>query len=88
MGKGTDFPNAFTYNYDPLNRLIKAESAGIVMKESITYDEMGNINTLKRDNDNANPYHYHGNQLSYAENFTISIHTMAMEMQQWTERPV
>jgi len=69
-GKGTDFPNAFTYNYDPLNRLIKAESAGIVMKESITYDEMGNITTLKRDNGNANPYHYNGNQLSYAENFT------------------
>lgn len=40
------------------------------MSEVLTYNVMGNINTLKRDAANANKYHYNGNRLYYAEYFT------------------
>ncbi|MDN3588091.1 DUF6443 domain-containing protein [Pedobacter aquatilis] len=59
-----------SYSYDKLNRLNSAVSSGLTMHEFLTYDEMGNIKTLKRDNGNANLYHYNGNRLWYAENVT------------------
>jgi len=55
--------NAFNYTYDRINRLTKGVSTGIVMSEVLTYDVMGNITSLKRDNDSGN-YNYSGNQLT------------------------
>jgi RHS repeat-associated protein len=70
-GSGTNFSTGvYSYTYDKLNRLLSAVSTGIVMSETITYDVMGNINTLKRDAGTANKYYYNGNQLSYAANIT------------------
>lgn len=78
IGKQTWSPNSVlsssststTYNYDKLNRLFAASSSGITMNESLSYDVMGNINTLSRDGGNANKYHYNGSRLYYAEYVT------------------
>ncbi|PWS29300.1 sugar-binding protein [Pedobacter yonginense] len=63
-GLGAVLPNTYTYTYDGLNRLKKGISTGIVMSEELTYDVMGNINTLNRDNTGANQYSYTGNRLN------------------------
>ena len=57
-------PNVFTYIYDPLNRLKSAISTGIEMSELVSYDEMGNIKQLKRDDEIAGTYNYSGNKLT------------------------
>ncbi|SES20296.1 DUF6443 domain-containing protein [Pedobacter rhizosphaerae] len=64
--------NAFSYSYDKLNRLI-VSSAGNGLGENITYDVMGNIKSLYRDNWGTNDYHidqYQGNQLKSISGFT------------------
>ncbi|MBB2145782.1 RHS repeat-associated core domain-containing protein [Pedobacter sp. LMG 31464] len=63
-GSGTSFPNAFGYQYDKLNRLTNGTSTGIAMSEALTYDVMGNIASLSRDNATAGVYGYTGNQLN------------------------
>ena len=51
--------NTFNYGYDPLNRLVSAvKTAGTSMSESLTYDVMGNIKSLNRDNIGAKAYTY------------------------------
>src|SRR5690606_8613181 len=67
-GAGTNLPNTYTYQYDKLNRLLSANSSGIAMSEVLTYDKMGNIQTLNRDGTGANQYHYNGNQLISIDN--------------------
>ncbi|MDR6734844.1 DUF6443 domain-containing protein [Sphingobacterium sp. 2149] len=60
--------NTFTYAYDALNRLMSGVSTGTVMSEVLTYDDMGNIKTLVRDNGTAITYNYNnankGNRLA------------------------
>ncbi|MFZ4263833.1 hypothetical protein ACFRAE_17485 [Sphingobacterium sp. HJSM2_6] len=58
-GYTTSTPNAYTYNYDALNRLTNATRSGTVMSEVIGYDDMGNIKTLKRDTNPITTYTYH-----------------------------
>lgn len=55
--------NSFSYTYDKINRLLKGISTGVVMSENLTYDLMGNIATLRRDNQTGT-YNYSGNQLT------------------------
>lgn len=62
--------NTFTYNYDKLNRLIKGEVSPTLMSEVITYDVIGNITSLNRDNASPRTYHYKGNKLYFAEYVT------------------
>jgi len=62
--------NTFTYNYDKLNRLTKGEVSPTLMSEVITYDVMGNITSLNRDNASPRTYHYNGNKLYFAEYVT------------------
>ncbi|WP_158800298.1 DUF6443 domain-containing protein [Pedobacter sp. L105] len=62
-GTATTLPNVFTYGYDLLNRLSSANSTGVVMGESISYDFNGNIAQLTRDG-TTGTYNYSGNQLS------------------------
>ncbi|WP_316758515.1 DUF6443 domain-containing protein [Pedobacter aquatilis] len=62
-GMGLSLSNGFNYNYDKLSRLTKAVSSGISMSEELTYDEMGNISGLDRDNSGMKPYSYDGNRL-------------------------
>ncbi|WP_333888881.1 DUF6443 domain-containing protein [Sphingobacterium siyangense] len=50
--------STFTYGYDALNRLKSGVSIGTVMSEVLTYDDMGNIKTLVRDNGTAITYNY------------------------------
>ncbi len=50
--------STFTYSYDALNRLMSGVSTGTVMSEVLTYDDMGNIKTLVRDNGTAINYNY------------------------------
>lgn len=71
-GTGGSFPNAFSYGYDALNRLKNANSTGIIMSELITYDVMGNINTLNRDGVGDKKYHYYNNsnRLQYIDGVT------------------
>jgi len=61
-------PNVFSYSYDKLNRLINGTSTGIAMSEVISYDNMGNINQLSRDNGPMNQYYYNGNKLDHVDN--------------------
>jgi RHS repeat-associated protein len=56
--------NTFNYSYDKLNRLTKGEVASTVMSEALTYDVMGNIQTLSRDGGTVGTYNYTGNRLS------------------------
>ena len=62
-GMGLSLSNGFNYNYDKLSRLTKAVSSGISMSEELTYDEMGNISGLDRDNSGMKAYSYDGNRL-------------------------
>ncbi|RQO80217.1 hypothetical protein DBR40_00950 [Pedobacter sp. KBW01] len=62
--------NTFNYSYDRLNRLT-VSSAGNSLGESLSYDVMGNIKTLSRDNYGMNTYsNYAGNQLKTISGFT------------------
>lgn len=67
-GKADNLPNVFSYDYDKLNRLTGSASTGIVMSESLGYDEMGNIKRLSRDAGTEGVYNYNGNQLSSISN--------------------
>ncbi|RZJ76955.1 MAG: RHS repeat protein [Flavobacterium sp.] len=67
-GSATSFPNVYSYDYDKLNRLKSGLSTGVGMSEVLTYDEMGNIKTLDRDQTGANLYHYTGNRLISVDN--------------------
>lgn len=60
-GSGKTLNDKFVYVYDKLNRLGSGIGGG--MSEIITYDLMGNIKSLKRD-DVTRTYSYSGNQLS------------------------
>ncbi|MFC1226726.1 DUF6443 domain-containing protein [Pedobacter sp. BG31] len=52
--------NIFSYGYDKLGRLKTATTtAGILMKEVLTYDVMGNIASLNRDDAGAKIYNYY-----------------------------
>jgi len=62
--------NAFTYQYDRLNRLINGTATG--MSEILSYDVMGNINTLKRDGSGHNEYSYNGNRLHAVDNIAYA----------------
>ena len=60
--------NAFSYNYDKLNRLTKAASPGL--GEEISYDQMGNIKRLDREGKGVNDYTaYTGHQLKHVQGF-------------------
>ncbi|WP_162304954.1 DUF6443 domain-containing protein [Sphingobacterium olei] len=64
-GHGTTAtPNRFVYAYDKLDRLLSGISTGITMSEVLTYDNMGNILTLKRNNAATTSYAYTGNRLT------------------------
>jgi len=67
-GSANTFPNVYTYDYDKLNRLKSGVSGS--MSEVLTYDVMGNILTLNRDNTGANVYNYSGNRLGSVNNIT------------------
>ncbi len=67
--------NAFTYQYDKLNRLLNA-TAGNNLGEIISYDVMGNITSLTRDGFGTNTYgSYTGNRLNSISGFTTSSYT-------------
>jgi RHS repeat-associated protein len=64
--------NAFSYTYDRLNRLTNA-AAGNNLGETISYDVMGNISSLTRDNFGTNNYNgYNGSRLTGISGFTNS----------------
>ena len=48
---------SFTYTYDKLDRLVNGTD-GSNMTEIVNYDDMGNILSLKRDNQSAITYSY------------------------------
>ncbi|MFN0291065.1 DUF6443 domain-containing protein [Pedobacter helvus] len=54
--------NTFSYGYDRLNRLISGMSTD--MSEQLTYDLMGNISSMDRDNAGAKTYIYKDGGLS------------------------
>ncbi|RWU09956.1 DUF6443 domain-containing protein [Pedobacter chitinilyticus] len=60
--------NAFTYQYDKLNRLINGTASG--MSEVLDYDVMGNILSLDRDGTGAKIYNYTGNRLQSVSGLT------------------
>jgi len=60
---GNSYGNQFLYGYDRLNRLTTANSTGVVMGETLSYDKMGNIQTLNRDGASGS-YSYTGNRLN------------------------
>ncbi|MCS3556780.1 MULTISPECIES: RHS repeat domain-containing protein [unclassified Sphingobacterium] len=57
-GHASTTNSTFTYAYDELNRLKSGVSTGTVMSELLTYDDMGNIKTLTRDNGASITYVY------------------------------
>lgn len=64
--------NSFEYKYDKLNRLEKS-TAGNNLGEEISYDVMGNIVSLRRDNFGLNNYSgYNGNRLTSISGFINS----------------
>lgn len=63
-GVNTTYPNTFTYGYDKLNRLTSANSTGVIMSEAISYDPVGNINSLNRDGAGVGTFSYSGNRLN------------------------
>ncbi|MBB2145786.1 RHS repeat-associated core domain-containing protein [Pedobacter sp. LMG 31464] len=63
-GTASSLPNIYTYDYDKLNRLKSGTSTGISMSEVLTYDVMGNINTMNRDAGGIATYSYSGNQMT------------------------
>ncbi|MGJ1235335.1 MULTISPECIES: RHS repeat domain-containing protein [Sphingobacterium] len=56
--------STFNYSYDALNRLKNGVSTGTVMSEAMTYDDMGNIRTLIRDNGTMITYGYNNSDKS------------------------
>ncbi|WP_316812880.1 DUF6443 domain-containing protein [Pedobacter heparinus] len=66
--------STFNYNYDNLNRLTRGEISPSVKSEALSYDVMGNISSLNRDNTGANSYAYWngGNQLRSIANVTVA----------------
>ncbi|PWG77917.1 RHS repeat domain-containing protein, partial [Pararcticibacter amylolyticus] len=60
-----------TYTYDPVNRLTTAASSHASNKlgETLTYDKMGNIQSLARGNYGSLAYTYDGNRLSSVSGF-------------------
>src|SRR5690606_6641767 len=62
-GHGATTNSTFSYSYDKLNRLTNGTSTGTAMSEVLSYDNMGNILTLKRDNGTTTNYSYTGNRL-------------------------
>ncbi|KIA89495.1 hypothetical protein OC25_25355, partial [Pedobacter kyungheensis] len=69
--------NIFNYGYDKLNRLQTAATvAGVPMSEAISYDVMGNIASLTRDNLTTNSYTgYDGNKLTAISGFINSTYS-------------
>ncbi|MCX2496384.1 hypothetical protein OQX63_23035 [Pedobacter sp. PF22-3] len=65
--------NIFNYGYDKLNRLENAATtAGVSMSEALTYDIMGNIKSLNRDNAGIKMYNYDsGNKLKNISSLTL-----------------
>ncbi|TJY62785.1 RHS repeat-associated core domain-containing protein, partial [Sphingobacterium alkalisoli] len=57
-GHASTTTNTFSYTYDKLNRLINGTSTGVVMSEVLSYDDMGNIESLQRDNKTPIAYSY------------------------------
>ncbi|TJY59718.1 DUF4105 domain-containing protein, partial [Sphingobacterium alkalisoli] len=57
-GHASTTSNTFSYTYDKLNRLINGTSTGVVMSEVLSYDDMGNIESLQRDNKTPIAYSY------------------------------
>ena len=56
---GSEGVSTFKYTYDALNRLTQGSSTGVrVMSETLSYDDMGNIKTLKRDAGTVGQYTY------------------------------
>ncbi|MBB6240340.1 RHS repeat-associated protein, partial [Pedobacter sp. AK013] len=64
--------NIFNYSYDKLNRLeTAATSVGVPMSEVLSYDVMGNIKSLNRDNTGIKTYNYDsGNKLKNVSGLT------------------
>ncbi|NQX38363.1 RHS repeat-associated core domain-containing protein [Pedobacter steynii] len=60
---GANFSNSFIYQYDKLNRLTNGSSTSAGMSEILTYDVMGNIDSLIRDGVKGK-YVYNGNRLT------------------------
>jgi RHS repeat-associated protein len=65
---GNGYQNVYTYSYDHLNRLQSGVSTGVSMSEVLSYDVMGNIKTLDRDNLGLSTYNYQGNRLENVSN--------------------
>lgn len=63
----------FDYSYDKLNRLLSGVTVG--MSEQLTYDVMGNISTLNRNNAGISTYSYSGNQLQGINGLSLSTGT-------------
>ncbi|MCW8309673.1 RHS repeat-associated core domain-containing protein, partial [Sphingobacterium sp. InxBP1] len=63
----TGATSTFEYGYDKLNRLISGtngQTGSASIAEAISYDDMGNIKTLKRDAQLVTTYTYDGNKLT------------------------
>lgn len=60
-GSGNTLGSSFNYTYDKLNRLVSGIGTG--MSETMTYDQMGNIQSMNRDGTTRN-YLYTGNRLT------------------------
>ncbi|MFC7526755.1 DUF6443 domain-containing protein [Parapedobacter sp. GCM10030251] len=72
--------DTYSYSYDALNRLTQGTMAGDKGKETLTYDKMGNINTLVRTGINSTvvdqlSYTYANGRLSSVLDGTVTIHT-------------
>ncbi len=66
-GDDATLPNTFSYQYDKLNRLLSGtngQTGTASIAEVMSYDNMGNIKTLKRDALTATTYTYTGNKLT------------------------
>ncbi len=66
------------YSYDKLNRLTKGEVAATLLSEVLTYDVMGNIQSLNRDGTGAKTYTYknggNSNQLDAVPSVTVTTY--------------
>jgi len=66
-GDDATLPNTFSYSYDKLNRLLSGtngQTGAASIAEVMSYDDMGNIKTLKRDALSTTTYTYTGNKLT------------------------
>jgi len=70
-GSASTYPNKFIYGYNKVNQLTTAGSTGVVMNETLSYDVMGNIATLNRDNVTGT-YSYSGNRLTTVTGGTLA----------------